>query len=71
MSKSSFGSLSLEWVVGQAAPLMGTDGEPWGQVCQVSGSDGVNTATKGKAPAHSPLFQLILTAHLPYSITAP
>lgn len=49
---------------------MATDGDPGGQVFQGSRLDGVNIATKGRAPALSPLFQLILTVHLPYSITA-
>lgn len=70
LGKSSFVPPTLAGLVSQAAPLTPTDGDLGGQVCQRSSLDGVNTATKGKAPALSSLFHLILTVHLPYSITA-
>ena len=49
-------------LVSQALQLTPTDSDPGGQVCQGSRLDGVNTATKGKAPALLPLFYLILTS---------
>lgn len=69
LGKSSFGPPAKAELVSQAGPLTPTDGDPGGQMCQGNRLDGVNTATKGKAPALLSLFSLILTVHLPYSIT--